>query len=77
MRPEEFFARLDRKKLNQLESFYGYRKDREDEHRIYYTSRLGEEFSVDKKDPFPFVWFDDLSDALQIGVRSPKVATRA
>ena len=76
MPPEEFFARLDRKKLEQLVLYYGYHKNREDEKRAYYTSRVGEEFFIDKKDPFPLVWFDDLSDALQIGVLSPKVASR-
>ena len=77
MPPEEFFARLDRKKLKQLVVDYGYSKDHEDEEREYYTSRLGKEFFVCKKDPFPFVWFDDLSEALEIGVLSPKVARRA
>ena len=76
MPPEEFFAPLEREKLKQLVLHYGYSKDHEDEKREYYTSRLGEEFFICKKDPFPLVWFDDLSDALQIGVRSPKVVVR-
>ena len=77
MPPEEFFAPLERGKLKELVTLYGYHKDHEDEKREYYTSRLGEEFFVCKEDPYPLVWFDDLSDALQIEVRSPKVVSRS